>query len=184
MWTHNVVHKCTSYSNLLSSVSDVAMKVVIYQNQNELNLDPFIKGLSSYSIQVPVGDKVQLECLSTHQLCEGQWMRDDANVSEIITGTLVGLDEITEEDEGTYTCQTQQLCTSQKISVVIDVIKTGELLSYGSPFMTRKRKNVFPTICICSLILVKTHFQYLLSCFVQSWPHLNTFFFRVMSRAN
>lgn len=106
------------------------MKVAIYQNQLKLNLDNFVKGLSSYSIRVPEGDKLKLECLSTNQLCEGQWMRDDANVTEIITSMSAEWSEITEEDEGTYTCRTNQLCTSQTISVVIDVIENGESLSF------------------------------------------------------
>lgn len=116
---------CTNDSNLLSSVSDAAVKVMIYQNQNELNLDHLIKDQSSYSIRVPIGDKLQLECLSNYQLCEGQWMMDDG--TEIVNGTLLEWSEITEETEGTYTCHTKQLCTNQKISVVIDVIKNGKL---------------------------------------------------------
>lgn len=123
----HIVH-CTNDSNPLSSVSDVAMKVAIYQNENELNL--LDRGQSSHSIQLGVGDKLKLECLSTNQHCKGQWMRDDANVTEMISGTLVEWSKITEEDEGIYTCHTNQHCTSQKITIVIDVIKNGELLSF------------------------------------------------------
>ncbi|XP_060799469.1 uncharacterized protein LOC132901131 [Neoarius graeffei] len=102
---------------------DVAVKVAIYQNQNELNLHHLDKGLSSYSIQVFLGDKLKLDCLSTNHHCEGQWIRDDANVTEITPSRFVEWNKITEDAEGTYTCSTNQLCTSQKISVVIDVIK-------------------------------------------------------------
>lgn len=106
---------------------------MIYQNQNKLNLDHLVNNQSSYSIQVPVGDNLKLECLSTNRLCEGQWMRDDANATEIITGMQVEWSEITEEDEGTYMCHTSQLCTRQKISVAVNVIKSGKLLSlYGA----------------------------------------------------
>ncbi|KAK3560699.1 hypothetical protein QTP86_014743 [Hemibagrus guttatus] len=112
-------HHCPSFSCLLSSVSNSDIKVEIYQNQKKLNL-------SSHSIQVPVGDKLKLECISTNQLSEGQWMRDDANLTEDISGSLLEWNEITEEDEGTYTCYTNQLYTSQRISVVIDVIKKNE----------------------------------------------------------
>lgn len=112
-----------SYSSLLSSVSDAGIEVEIYHNQRKLNL-------SSYSIQVPVGDKLNLECLSTNNLCESQWMRDDANLTDDISGPLIEWNEITEDDEGTYTCHTKQLCTSQRISVVVDVIKKGKLLSF------------------------------------------------------
>ncbi|KAF4085977.1 hypothetical protein AMELA_G00101180 [Ameiurus melas] len=104
---------------------DVAMKVSIYQNENELNL--LDRGPSSHSIQVAVGDKLKLECLSTNHHCKGQWIRDDANVTEI-SGTLVEYSKITEEDEGTYTCHTNQHCTRQKITVVIDVIKNDEIV--------------------------------------------------------
>lgn len=121
---------CTNYSNPLSSVTDVAIKVAIYQNQNQLNLNHLDKGLSLHSIQVSVGDTLKLECLSTNQHCEGQWMRDDVNVTEIISSRFVEWNKITEDAEGMYTCRTNQLCTSQKISVVIDVIKNGELLSF------------------------------------------------------
>ncbi|XP_053503219.1 uncharacterized protein LOC128621458 [Ictalurus furcatus] len=105
---------------------DVAMKVAIYQNENELNL--LDRGQSSHSIQLAVGDQLKLECLSTNQHCKGQWMRDDANVTEIISGTLVEWSRITEEDEGIYTCHTNQHCTSQKITIVIDVIKNDEIV--------------------------------------------------------
>ncbi|KAF7699951.1 uncharacterized protein LOC124394985 isoform X2 [Silurus meridionalis] len=106
---------------------DVVMKVMIYQNQNELKLNDLVKGLSSHSIRVPVGDKLKLECLSTSQQCDGQWMRNDANLTEIaITGMLVEWNNIAEEDEGTYICYTNKRCTSQKISVVINVIKNDE----------------------------------------------------------
>lgn len=127
MSCHVDLQHCTNDSNLLSSVSDVAIKVEIYQNENELNLDHFIKDLSSYSIQVPVGDKLQLKCLSNEERCEGQWMRDNANATQIISAMLLEWSEITEETQGAYTCHTKQLCTNQKISVVIDVIKNGEL---------------------------------------------------------
>ncbi|XP_060744166.1 uncharacterized protein LOC132858021 isoform X1 [Tachysurus vachellii] len=97
----------------------LGIKVEIYQNQKKLNI-------SSYSIQVPVGDKLNLECLSTNHLCESQWMRDDANHTDDISGPLIEWNEITEDDEGTYTCHTKQLCTSQRISVVVDVIRKDE----------------------------------------------------------
>ncbi|XP_027029795.1 uncharacterized protein LOC113660468 isoform X2 [Tachysurus fulvidraco] len=97
----------------------LSIEVEIYQNQKKLNL-------SSYSIQVPVGDKLNLECLSTNHLCESQWMRDDANLTDDISGPLIEWNEITEDDEGTYICHTKQLCTSQRISVVVDVIKKDE----------------------------------------------------------
>ncbi|KAF5899872.1 high affinity cGMP-specific 3, 5 -cyclic phosphodiesterase 9A-like protein, partial [Clarias magur] len=105
---------------------NVVMKVAIYQNQNEINLIHLNKGLSSHSIQVPVGDKLRLECFSTNQHCEGQWMREDANHTEIITGKPVEWNQITEENEGTYTCQTNKPCTSQNISLVIGVIKIDD----------------------------------------------------------
>ncbi|KAI5620810.1 hypothetical protein C0J50_19682 [Silurus asotus] len=109
-------------------IQDVVMKVMIYQNQNELKLNDLVKGLSSHSIRVPLGDKLKLECLSTSQQCDGQWMRNDANLTEIaIAGMLVEWNNIAEEDEGTYTCYTNKRCTSQKISVVISVIKKDEL---------------------------------------------------------
>ncbi|TSQ58044.1 Hepatocyte cell adhesion molecule [Bagarius yarrelli] len=100
-------------------IQEASIKVEIHQNQKKISL-------SSHSIQVPAGDKLKLECLSSNRQCEGRWMRESANLTEIISGPLVEWNVITEEDEGTYTCHTNQLCSSQRIPVAIYVITEVE----------------------------------------------------------
>ncbi|KAI4904548.1 hypothetical protein NFI96_029612 [Prochilodus magdalenae] len=97
---------------------DVSMKVVINRNLED---DP-VEVVSLHSIKVPVGTQLQLECLSTDKSCGGQWMKDQGTIPNAATVSQLQWAKIAEEDGGSYTCHTEQLCTSHTITVVIEVI--------------------------------------------------------------
>ncbi|XP_036452682.1 uncharacterized protein LOC118825923 [Colossoma macropomum] len=103
---------------------DVSMKVVIYRNEEN---DP-VEVMSSHSIKVPVGTQLELKCLSTVTQCGGQWTKDQGTLPKASAESLLQWDKITEEDGGSYTCYAQQLCTSQRITVSIEVIKEDEFV--------------------------------------------------------
>ncbi|KAL7848708.1 hypothetical protein SRHO_G00203310 [Serrasalmus rhombeus] len=103
--------------------SDVSMKVVMYRNEEN---DP-VEVMSSHSIKVPVGTQLELKCLSTAKQCGGQWMKDQGTLPKASAESLLQWDKITEEDGGSYTCYAQ-LCTGQRITVSIEVIKDDEFV--------------------------------------------------------
>ncbi|XP_022533429.2 uncharacterized protein LOC111194234 isoform X1 [Astyanax mexicanus] len=105
-------------------IQEVSMKVVIHTNAEN---NP-VEVVSSHSIQVPVGAYLELKCLSTDKHCEGMWIKDQdqPDIRPPANSDPLLWEKITEEDGGSYTCHTKQLCTSQRITVEIGIIKDDD----------------------------------------------------------
>lgn len=92
--------------------------------------DQVVEGLASHSIKVAAGTRLKVQCILTAAHCEIQWMRINENITKVRTGPALQWSEIQEEDGGRYTCFTESRCSSNSITVEIEVISDGEYFYY------------------------------------------------------